>query len=57
MHTHRALGNDAHAWLGVSEAAQHELLLAYPVRFVKPGDYVARLRCTLLLLPTGMVCV
>jgi hypothetical protein len=38
----------------VAEAAQHDLVLAYPVRFDKPGSTVARLKCTMLLLPTGM---
>jgi methionine aminopeptidase len=43
------------AKLGLRECITHELLASYPVLVEKPGDQVAHVKFTVLLLPTGTV--
>jgi len=40
---------------GASNAAKHDLLVAYPVLFEKKGDFVAHFKFTVLLLPDNTV--
>lgn len=41
------------ARLGLVECVNHELLQPYPVLHEKPGDYVAHVKFTVLLMPNG----
>lgn len=41
------------AKMGVRECVTHELLAAYPVLIERPGDFVAHVKFTVLLLPGG----
>lgn len=50
--TARAL-EEKRARLGLVECVNHELLQPYPVLHEKPGDYVAHLKFTVLLMPNG----
>lgn len=51
--TLRALDDEKKARLGVSECTNHELLMPYPVRYEKDGEFVARFEFTVLLMPNG----
>jgi len=47
---------DERSWrLGVTECVKHGLFIEYPVLFEKPGEYVAQIKFTALLLPSGNV--
>ncbi|CAN0927827.1 ERBB-3 BINDING PROTEIN 1 [Linum grandiflorum] len=48
----RAL-EEKRARLGLVECVNHELLQPYPVLHEKPGDYVAHIKFTVLLMPNG----
>ncbi|CAJ2659717.1 unnamed protein product [Trifolium pratense] len=48
----RAL-EEKRARLGLVECMNHELLQPYPVLHEKPGDYVAQIKFTVLLMPNG----
>ncbi|KEH38647.1 putative methionyl aminopeptidase [Medicago truncatula] len=48
----RAL-EEKRARLGLVECMNHELLQPYPVLHEKPGDYVAHIKFTVLLMPNG----
>ncbi|RZB60366.1 ErbB-3 bindinb protein 1 [Glycine soja] len=48
----RAL-EDKRARLGLVECVNHELLQPYPVLHEKPGDFVAHIKFTVLLMPNG----
>uniref|UniRef100_A0A6M2FCR8 ERBB-3 BINDING PROTEIN 1 n=1 Tax=Populus davidiana TaxID=266767 RepID=A0A6M2FCR8_9ROSI len=50
--TARAL-EDKRARLGLVECVNHDLLQPYPVLHEKPGDYVAHIKFTVLLMPNG----
>ncbi|XP_011019082.1 PREDICTED: proliferation-associated protein 2G4-like [Populus euphratica] len=50
--TARAL-EEKRARLGLVECVNHDLLQPYPVLHEKPGDYVAHIKFTLLLMPNG----
>ncbi|GER26661.1 methionine aminopeptidase 2 [Striga asiatica] len=50
--TARAL-EDKRARLGLLECVNHELLQPYPVLHEKPGDLVAHIKFTVLLMPNG----
>ncbi|PWA79319.1 ERBB-3 BINDING PROTEIN 1 [Artemisia annua] len=49
---HRAL-EEKRARLGLVECVNHELLQPYPVLHEKPGDFVAHIKFTVLLMPNG----
>jgi len=51
--TLRAIEDPSVARVGVSEARRHELLEEYPVYREKEGQFVAKFKFTLLLLPGG----
>ncbi|MCO5601016.1 hypothetical protein L7F22_055132 [Adiantum nelumboides] len=51
--TARSLEEEKRARLGLVECVNHELLQPYPVLHEKPGDYVAHLKFTVLLMPNG----
>lgn len=51
--TLRAIEDEQVARVGISEARRHELLEEYPVFREKEGQYVAKFKFTLLLLPGG----
>jgi len=51
--TIRALEDERQARLGIRECLQHELLTPYPVLYERPGDFVAHVKFTVLLLPNG----
>jgi methionine aminopeptidase len=51
--TIRALEDERQAKLGVRECMQHQLLTGYPVLYERPGDFVAHVKFTILLLPNG----
>lgn len=53
--TLRALGDERGARMGVRECVNHELLAPYPVLFERPGDQIAHVKFTVLLLPSGTV--
>jgi len=44
---------DARVRIGISECFKHELVHPYPVLFEKEGEYVAHIKFTALLVPTG----
>ncbi|XP_057513211.1 ERBB-3 BINDING PROTEIN 1-like isoform X2 [Actinidia eriantha] len=50
--TARAL-EEKRARLGLVECVHHDLLQPYPVLHEKPGDYVAHIKFTVLLMPNG----
>ncbi|KAI5584573.1 hypothetical protein BDE02_06G090500 [Populus trichocarpa] len=50
--TARAL-EEKRARLGLLECVNHDLLQPYPVLHEKPGDYVAHIKFTVLLMPNG----
>ncbi|KAH1123406.1 hypothetical protein J1N35_006566 [Gossypium stocksii] len=50
--TARAL-EEKRARLGLVECVNHDLLQPYPVLYEKPGDYVAHIKFTVLLMPNG----
>lgn len=50
--TARAL-EEKRARLGLVECVNHELLMPYPVLHEKPGDLVAHIKFTVLLMPNG----
>ncbi|KAA8517759.1 hypothetical protein F0562_015236 [Nyssa sinensis] len=50
--TARAL-EEKRARLGLLECVNHDLLQPYPVLHEKPGDYVAHVKFTVLLMPNG----
>ncbi|KAK8617280.1 hypothetical protein V6N13_080197 [Hibiscus sabdariffa] len=50
--TARAL-EEKRARLGLVECVNHDLLQPYPVLHEKPGDYVAHIKFTVLLMPNG----
>ena len=45
--------DERQAKLGVRECVQHELLTPYPVLFERPGTFMAHVKMTVLLLPSG----
>ncbi len=49
----RSLPDEKAAKLGVRECVNHDLLLPYPVLHEKRGDFVAHVKVTVLLLPSG----
>merc|ERR1712113_1319878 len=49
----RAIEDEQVARVGLSEARRHELLEEYPVVREKAGEFVAKFKFTLLLLPGG----
>jgi hypothetical protein len=49
----RSFPDEKTAKLGVRECVNHELLLPYPVLNEKRGDFVAHVKVTVLLLPSG----
>jgi len=49
----RALEDERQARMGVVECLKHELLNPYPVLYERPGDFVAHVKFTVLLLPSG----
>ena len=51
--TMRAMGDVRGAKLGLSECMKHELLHEYPVLYEKPGDAVAHVKCTVLVMQNG----
>ena len=51
--TLRSFEDEKKARLGVGECTNHELLMPYPVREEKEGEYVARFELTVLLMPNG----
>ncbi|KAH7435867.1 hypothetical protein KP509_06G082300 [Ceratopteris richardii] len=51
--TARSFDEEKRARLGLVECVNHELLQPYPVLHEKPGDYVAHLKFTVLLMPNG----
>ncbi|KAI5057193.1 hypothetical protein GOP47_0027828 [Adiantum capillus-veneris] len=51
--TARSLEEEKRARLGLVECVNHELLQPYPVLHEKPGDYVAHIKFTVLLMPNG----
>ena len=51
--TLRALEDQRTARLGLVECINHELLMDYPVLHEKPGELVAHLKATVLLMPNG----
>jgi len=53
--TIRALDDEKQARMGVVECMKHDLLVGYPVLFEKQGDFVAHVKYTILLLPSGTV--
>ncbi|KNA07779.1 hypothetical protein SOVF_168790 [Spinacia oleracea] len=50
--TARAL-EEKRARLGLVECVNHDLLQPYPVLYEKPGDFVAHIKFTVLLMPNG----
>nr|AEY75257.1 putative DNA binding protein [Atriplex canescens] len=50
--TARAL-EEKRARLGLVECVSHDLVQPYPVLYEKPGDYVAHIKFTVLLMPNG----
>ncbi|XP_052174268.1 ERBB-3 BINDING PROTEIN 1-like [Diospyros lotus] len=50
--TARAL-QEKRARLGLVECVNHDLLQPYPILHEKPGDYVAHIKFTVLLMPNG----
>jgi len=51
--TLRAFDDEKKAKMGVTECARHELLSPYPVLYEKDGEFVAQIKCTVLLMPNG----
>jgi len=49
----RSLPDERAAKLGVRECVNHGLLTPYPVLQEKPGDFIAHIKFTVLLLPSG----
>jgi curved DNA binding protein len=49
----RSLTDEMAARMGVRECVQHELLLPYPVLCERKDDFVAHVKMTVLLLPSG----
>ena len=49
----RAFDDEKKAKMGVTECARHELLSPYPVLYEKDGEFVAQIKCTVLLMPNG----
>jgi curved DNA binding protein len=49
----RCLPDEKAARMGIRECVTHELLLAYPVLNEKRGDFVAHVKVTVLILPSG----
>lgn len=49
----RAVEDERQARLGVRECLTHGLLQPYPVLYERPGDQVAHIKFTVLLLPSG----
>jgi curved DNA binding protein len=49
----RSFSDETSARMGVRECVTHELLLPYPVLNEKKGDFVAHVKVTVLLLPSG----
>ena len=45
--------DERQAKLGVRECVQHELLTPYPVLYERPETFVAHVKFTVLLLPSG----
>eukprot|EP01083_Nonionella_stella_P228374 809398_1 len=46
---------DKSARLGLTECLKHDLLQPYPVLFEKEGEFVAQLKFTVLLMPSGIM--
>ena len=53
FHLFRAFDDEKKAKMGVTECARHELLSPYPVLYEKDGEFVAQIKCTVLLMPNG----
>lgn len=51
--TLRTVADERQAKLGVRECVQHELLTPYPVLYERPETFVAHVKFTVLLLPSG----
>lgn len=51
--TLRTVEDERQAKLGVKECVQHDLLTPYPVLFERPDAFVAHVKLTVLLLPSG----
>lgn len=51
--TLRALADERSAKMGVRECVAHDLLIPYPVLYERPGDFIAHVKFTVLLLPGG----
>lgn len=46
---------DKRAKLGIVECTNHELVTPYPVLYEREGEYVAQLKFTVLLMPSGTI--
>mmetsp|Transcript_14680 Transcript_14680/g.14780 ORF Transcript_14680/g.14780 Transcript_14680/m.14780 type:complete len:433 (-) Transcript_14680:235-1533(-) len=53
--TLRAFDDERSARMGVRECVNHQLLLPYPVLYERPGDVIAHIKFTVLLLQSGTV--
>ena len=53
--TLRAMDDERAAKMGIKECVNHELLLPYPVLYEKPGDQIAHVKFTILLLAGGTI--
>lgn len=51
----RMMSDEVYARLGLYECLQHDLLQPYPVLFEQAGEFVAQIKFTALLLPSGTV--
>ena len=51
--TLRALEDEKQARMGVVECLKHDLMHPYEVLMERPGDFVSRVKLTVLLLPSG----
>ncbi|KAJ1437200.1 peptidase M24, structural domain-containing protein [Ochromonadaceae sp. CCMP2298] len=49
----RAVGDEKMVKLGVRECVTHGLLMPYPVLYERKGDFIAHVKFTVLLLPSG----
>lgn len=53
--TLRSIEEISKAKLGVKECVEHGLMKPYPVLSEREGDYVAQFKCTVLVMPTGLL--
>jgi len=49
----RALEDEKRAKLGITEMLKHDLVHPYPVLYEKAGEFVAQIKFTVLILPSG----